>query len=237
MASRYKKAEPLTSKDSSEVAKAFANIYKRSPLVWPEMLQVDPGREFMGTVTKEMEKHDVFIRRGRPEIYRDQGIVERFNRTLAERLFGHQYGVQILKDSFDNAGKPTQRSTAWVARLPEVVAAINNEKTSFTGKKPADAIKEKSVAARPSISYKRLVGDREKNLPIGNNGVRVRYLYFPGELEGGGKRRATDPIWSLKVYTIERSFTKFQQPVLYYLYDGPTRGFVREELMVIPSNT
>jgi len=32
VASRYKKAEPLTSKDSREVAKAFQLIYKRGPL-------------------------------------------------------------------------------------------------------------------------------------------------------------------------------------------------------------
>ena len=57
IASRYKEAEPLTSKDSDEVAKAFQAIYRRSPLTWPQMLQVDPGREFMGGVTKEMEKH------------------------------------------------------------------------------------------------------------------------------------------------------------------------------------
>ena len=45
--SRYKEAEPLTSKDSSEVAKAFENIYKRK-LNYPKLLQVNPGREFMG---------------------------------------------------------------------------------------------------------------------------------------------------------------------------------------------
>ena len=37
--SRYKEAEPLTSKDSSEVAKAFGNIYKRKPN-YPKLLQV-----------------------------------------------------------------------------------------------------------------------------------------------------------------------------------------------------
>ena len=57
VASRYKEAEPLTSKNSDEVALAFKRIYKRSPLKWPELLQVDPGREFMGAVTKEMENH------------------------------------------------------------------------------------------------------------------------------------------------------------------------------------
>ena len=75
-------AEPITSKNSDEVAKAFQTIYKRSPLTWPEMLQVDPGREFMGAVTKEMEKHKTFIRRGRVEIHRDQAIVERFTALL-----------------------------------------------------------------------------------------------------------------------------------------------------------
>ena len=100
------------------------------------MLQVDPGREFMGGVTKAMEKHKTYIRRGRTEIHRDQAIVERFNRTLAERLFGHRYAVEMLLPE----GK---RSTEWVKRLPEVVNALNNEVTSLIGKKPAVASKRK----------------------------------------------------------------------------------------------
>ena len=64
----------------------------------------------------------------------------------------------------------------------------------------------------------------------------VRYLYQPGELEGG-RRRATDPIWSLKVFNIERSITKPNELVLYYLRDGAKRGFVREELLVVPLDT
>ena len=106
--------------------------------MWPEMLQVDPGREFMGAVTKEMEKHKTYIRRGRVDIHRDQAIVERFNRTLAERLFGHQYAVEMRLPE-------GQRSTAWVKRLPDVVSALNNEVTSLMGKKPAVAIKGKAV--------------------------------------------------------------------------------------------
>ena len=56
---------------------------------------VDPGREFMGSVVKEMENHKVRIRRRRTEIHRDQAIVERFNRTLAERLLGYQNAVEM----------------------------------------------------------------------------------------------------------------------------------------------
>ena len=226
IASRYKEAEPLTSKDSGEVARAFQAIYKRSPLTWPQMLQVDPGREFMGGVTKEMEKHKTYIRRGRTEIHRDQAIVERFNRTLAERLFGHQYAVEMLLPE----GK---RSTEWVKRLPDVVNALNNEVTSLIGKKPAVAIKEKAVYSKPSTKYTRPVGLAEKKLPPL---INVRYLYQPGELEGRAKR-ATDPIWSLKVYQVVENRTKPDQPVVYYLSDGPKRGFVREELLVVPPNT
>ena len=225
IASRYKEAEPMTSKDSNEVARAFQAIYKRGPLTWPSMLQVDPGREFMGSVTKEMEKHKTYIRRGRTEIHRDQAIVERFNRALAERLFGHQYAVEMLLPE----GK---RSTVWVKRLPDVVKALNNEVTSLIGKKPAVAIKEKAVSSLPT-KYNRPVGLAEKKLPPL---IHVRYLYQPGELEGGTKR-ATDPNWSLKVYQVVENRTKTDQPVVYYLSDGPKRGFVREELLVVPPNT
>ena len=89
MGTRYKEAEPLTSKDSKEVVKAFEKIYSIH-LKYPKLLQVDPVREFMGVVTQLMEKHSVRIRRGRTEIHSNQGVVERFNKTLAARLFGYQ---------------------------------------------------------------------------------------------------------------------------------------------------
>ena len=73
------------------VAQTSQKIYKRAPLKWPQLLQVDSGRELMGAVTKEMENHKTYIRRGGVDIHRDQATVERFNSTLAERLSGHQY--------------------------------------------------------------------------------------------------------------------------------------------------
>ena len=194
---------------------------------WPQLLQVDPGREFMGSVTKVMENNKTAIRRGRTEIHRDQAIVERFNRTLAKRLFGYQYAVEMNMKNNDKS------STEWVKRLPEVVSALKNEVTRLTGKKPAEAIKEKSVSSKPATPYSRPVGLNEKKLPPQ---VNVKHLYQPGELKGGG-RRATDPIWSLNVYNIEKVVTKPKEPVMYYLFDGPKRGFVREELIVVPPDT
>ena len=126
VASRYKEAEPLTTKKAKEVADALCRIYRRGPLKWPNLLQVDPGREFMGVVSQLLAKHGVEVRRGRVDTHQHQGIVERFNRTLAERLFGHQYAQKMRLPS-------GQRSTEWVKRLPAVVAALDRDVTRSTG--------------------------------------------------------------------------------------------------------
>ena len=151
VASRFKEAEPLTSKGAAEVAEALSRIYKRSPLKWPKLLQVDPGKEFMGAVSQLMAKHGVSVRRGHVDNHRDQGIVERFNRTLAEKLFGHQYAQEMLLPL-------EQRSSEWVARLPTVVAALNGEVTRLIGKRPSEAIRRKAVSARPAAPARRPVG-------------------------------------------------------------------------------
>jgi len=101
------------------------------------------------------------------------------------------------------------------------------------GKNPTEAIKTKPVSSKPSTKYTRPVGLNEKSSPPI---VTVRYWYQRGELDGGS-RRATDPIWSSKVFNIERAVTKPNEPVIYHLRDEPKRGFVREELLVVPPNT
>ena len=96
-----------------------------------------------GAVTKAVENYKTAIRCGRVNIHRDQAIVERFNRTLAERLFGYQY-VAEMRDIVSK-----KRATARVKRLPEVVSALNNEVTRLINKKPAEEIKEKAVSSKP----------------------------------------------------------------------------------------
>ena len=84
--SRYKGSYQLTTKNAKEVAQVFQCIYENTPLTYPKTLIIDDGKEFYGDVMKLMEKHDVTIQRGDPIQHRSQGIVERFNRTLASRL-------------------------------------------------------------------------------------------------------------------------------------------------------
>ena len=138
VASRYKDAEPLTSKESSEVAKSFEKIYSRK-LKWPVRIIIDPGKEFMGHVTSLMKRHNVVIQRSEAGNHRAQAFVERANRTLSERLFSFQYGKEMSSD--DN-----ERSREWVERLPAVLKSMNNEVTRLTGKEPQEVLKSKQIS-------------------------------------------------------------------------------------------
>lgn len=91
---------------------AFERIYNRSKLVWPKTLQVDRGREFMGAVTVAFEEKGCFIRRGIPNLHRNQAVVERFNQTLAIKLFGEQYSKEMVAAVEGN--DPQKRVTTWV---------------------------------------------------------------------------------------------------------------------------
>ena len=131
-----------------------------------------------------MEKHYVIIQHGDPSQHRLQGIVERFNTMLAERLFSYQYHKELEDPSKSNRG--------WVSRLQNVVSALNNEMTRLIGMKPVDAIKQTLVEqgfSQPAKDYE------EKILDVG---TKVRYLYKPCKLDGhqykGERRkRSTDP--------------------------------------------
>ena len=107
VASRYKGSYQLTTKNAEEVAQAFQRIYNNSQLTYPKILIVDDGKEFYRDVMKLMEKHDVIIQRGDPSQHRSQGIVERFNRTLADRLFSYQYHKEFEHPSKSNMGFQT----------------------------------------------------------------------------------------------------------------------------------
>ena len=126
-----------------------------------------------------------------------------------------------------------ERSREWVERLPAVLKSMNNEVTRLTGKEPQEVLESKQISIN-APKYNRPVGFDEVRLSPFS---KVRYLFAPGEYEGGEKRRATDPVRSLEIFELSHSKVLPDQPVMYYLSGGPKRSFVRQELQVVPEDT
>ena len=225
VASRYKIARPLRTKKASDVAFLLKTIYgnKKIPLDYPVEFQCDNGSEFKSEVTKLLETHDVEIRRATTK-YRHTftAFVENFNKILAEKLFKIQDAQEL--------NNPTKDSKTWVKHLYTIVDELNKESNSVIKIAPQKAIELKEVQLFHEPYPK------EDILPT--DGL-YRYLYQPGELEGGQQRRATDMIWSWNTFRLDRIIEDPGQRVLYYITNdkAPERAFVREELMLIPEDS
>src|SRR3954451_19741230 len=98
---------------------------------------------------------------------------------------------------------------------------MNNSKTRLIRMAPAHAMTLDEVELKPSSKAKRAIGGHEE-IKL-KKSTAIRYLLKPGELEGDHRHRATNPYWSLCVYTIKRVVTERNppQPILYYLEDKP----------------
>ena len=59
VASRFKVARPLRTKQDKDVAEMIADIYKVGPLTYPKKFQCNNGSKFKAEVTKLLEKHEI----------------------------------------------------------------------------------------------------------------------------------------------------------------------------------
>ncbi|GES80359.1 hypothetical protein RCL_jg22309.t1 [Rhizophagus clarus] len=185
-----------------------------------------------------MQEHDVTIRVIGPYSHRGLALVERFNQTLSKILYKIQYAVESISSD-------PRLMRVWVRYLPEAIDYLNNYPTRLIrepgskkwGLEPVKAIALERIESRPSTKYKRPVGKDEIALKKGDT---VRYLLANAEWEGGMEavRRSTDPTFSPSLHKIRKVVVIKNEPVLYYLGSDddeypPSRGFVREELMLI----
>ena len=165
VASRYKVARPLKTKNSSEVAFVLEAIYKKGGMFkYPKTFQCDKGSEFKNKVTKLLEKHNVEIRRATTKYkHTHTAFVEAINKELATQLFEPMDAQELQY--------PEKVLTIWVKNLNKTVNKINNTVSSMIGMKPKDAVKLDTVPL-------------DKKYPEGTvpseDGL-YRYLYQPGE--------------------------------------------------------
>ena len=166
VASRYKVARPMRTKQAKDVAEMIADIYKIGPLTYSKIFQCDNGIEFKAEVTKLLKKHEVRIQRAMTKYkHTHTAFIEALNKMLAERLFKVQ-DAQELND-------PDKVSATWVRHLYGLVDELNDTETQMTELKPKDAIKLNQVHLVNRENY-----PPEDMLP--EDGL-YHYLLQPGE--------------------------------------------------------
>ncbi|CAG8550489.1 479_t:CDS:2, partial [Gigaspora rosea] len=236
VATRFKCAIALVSKNSLEVWNAIEKIYNepKNPLTWPALLMVDGAGEFKGAFARGMERYNVPIRVVDLYSFESLALVKKFKQDLARLIYKIQYAIKgKLREG--------ERSKLWNKILRKIINYMNNNKMRLIGMSPSYAMTLREVIPKVSIKPKRPIGKDELRL---QKGMAVRYLFKPGELEEGHMHRKTDPYISLRIYKIAKVIVGKNppQPVLYYLENEPIestahlmghiphRPFKREEL-------
>jgi len=196
--SRYAWARPLKSKRGKEVAEAFADIFKEGRI--PKRIQTDQGREFENReVNALFQQHNIELFSVK-SAYK-AAVVERFNRTLKNRLW--RYFTVNMNEK-------------WIDVLQDVVFAYNHSKHRSIGCKPADITIENAAELRDKLlndrgeSKKKMNKKEKDDIKVGDT-VRiskVKSIFAKGYLAN----------WTEELFTVE-SINRKYSPITYKLKD------------------
>ena len=99
VASSYKFAKPMRTKQAADIADMIVDNYKVGPLTYPKVFQCNNGSKFKADVTKMSQKHGVMIWSTTMKYNHTHtaAFVKALNKLLAENLFKVQ-DMQELND-------------------------------------------------------------------------------------------------------------------------------------------
>lgn len=188
--SKFAYAIPLKSKTGEAVAAALKPIFEINKMKY---LQTDQGKEFYNSHVRHLlSKHNINLY----STYSDlkSSIVERFNRTLKEKMY----------EQFTARGK-----YEWLSILQELVDRYNNSKHRSIGMKPKDVRKKhvKIILNRLNPPFRGPVPKPKFNL---DDSVRIskhKRVFTKGYL----------PNWSTEIFKVFA--IKPTIPVTYILQD------------------
>lgn len=221
IATRISDAEPLKSKNSDDVKKAFKKIYDREILKLPYRIDLDSGTEFKSSVKKYFEDNGVFIKYGVTGRHRQLAMVERTNMYLGKALFMRMYASELLTG---------QTEKGWVTDLPVMISSLNK-------------VRERKISEPPTDSH-----CQGKSCDVLEIGTRVRVqLDNPKEYVGGeklhGTFRATDMRYDPEIRTVGTYMFLPGQPPLYFLNSvkDPKKfdmkvAYTKAQLQIVPQN-
>ncbi|XP_039305166.1 uncharacterized protein LOC120357759 [Solenopsis invicta] len=195
--SKFVWVEPLRDKTSVCVTKAFQRVLARSKGRIPIYLQTDKSKEFVGRATQKfLEENDIRFRVTRnPDI--KAAVVERFNRTLKERMWRY----------FTH--KNTRR---YIDVLQDIVRAYNHTRHSVTKMQPAVVTRENARIARENITRRWKDVNKIKNAKY-HAGDLVRVSRAKGTFEKGYEAN-----WTEEIFRIHRVL-EWRKPRVYELSD------------------
>ena len=226
---RLTDAEPIKDKKATTVLKAFKTIYKRGILSVPKQLDVDMGSEFKGVVKKWFEDQDVVIHVAAPHRHRQQGIVERKNQIIGEKISKRQVEEEL------QTGEP---ATQWTDDLPDIIKEMNKQ-SKKTAPKPLNLVGKQLDKFLKESQYK-FSADNKALIPEGTK-VRVA-LDAPKSVTSGkklfGKFRSTDVRWNTEPNIIKEVIVQPSKPPLYLVNDengdvDHRQAYTRNQLQIV----
>jgi hypothetical protein len=124
VATRYRRSFALTDKTATQMARAIQKIYDNPncPLVWPNVLIIERGTEFMGECRDLLLSHGVKIQYANSK--RSVAIAERDHQEFEKHAYFRQ-------DAVDFHLPLTERSRAWVKGLRINDDIFNNTPTQL----------------------------------------------------------------------------------------------------------
>lgn len=176
--SKYAWVRPLIRKTGAQVQKAFESIFRegRRPL----RLQTDDGKEFYNkTMSAYLKHHNIlhFSTKGDTKA----SVVERFNRTLKERLYRYFTAKNTLN---------------YKQALPDVVRGYNATRHRSTGKAPDRVTVDNSAEVWKKLYGKRLRRRRASTLRVGDR-VRLNQKFRTFE-------KSYLPGWTEEVFIVDK---------------------------------
>ena len=212
--SKYAWAIPLKDKTAVSTAKAMAIIIN---FAHPKKIQVDKGSEFYNaTVKKLLAANGVEL--FSTESDKKASVVERFNRTLKQRM-------TKLFDSTND--------TKYIDKLDDMVSNYNNTVHSTIKMKPIDAIKPKNYTTLLKNYYEKKEIQKNKHTPKYKVGDYVRIpkwkSIFAKELAGN---------WTIEVFKIRKvqNTTPFTYLIEDLMGEDVTGAFYENELQHVDKN-
>ena len=206
--SRVARALPLKTKSAKDVSVAVAKLFHDET---PKNLQTDLGKEFYNSKVKEILKKNNINHYSVHSQFK-AALVERFNRTLRDRL--KKYTTE-------------QGNKKWIKVLPSIIHSYNHSKhRSLKGLRPVDVKHNKNA-------YKLLSNLKEKSSKPKHkidDYVRISKISASPFVKNFNQN------WSDEVFQIVKVSTK-QNPVMYSLKDTNDEvvdgKFYEPELQVI----